>query len=79
MITSTDKISDKASSGKDIQTEINMWALEYQGPEKKGYVQKKKPILLKTTDAIVKMTKTTICGTDLHIMKGMEMELSENK
>lgn len=47
-----------------------MWALEYQGPGKRGYVQKKKPSLLNATDAVVKMTKTTICGTDLHIMKG---------
>ncbi len=28
------------------------------------------PMILATTDAIVKVTKTTICGTDLHIMKG---------
>jgi alcohol dehydrogenase len=55
---------------KDRQPEVSMWALEYQGPGKKGYVQKTKPGLLVGTDAIVKMIKTTICGTDLHILKG---------
>ena len=29
-----------------------------------------KPVLLEPTDAIVRVTKTTICGTDLHILKG---------
>jgi alcohol dehydrogenase len=52
------------------KTEATMWALEYQGPGKKAYVQKKKPDVLVATDAIVRITKTTICGTDLHILKG---------
>lgn len=29
-----------------------------------------KPVLRKPTDAIVRLVKTTICGTDLHIIKG---------
>jgi alcohol dehydrogenase len=28
------------------------------------------PALSAPTDAIVKISKTTICGTDLHILKG---------
>ena len=28
------------------------------------------PVLLEGTDALVRITKTTICGTDLHILKG---------
>ena len=28
------------------------------------------PAISAPTDAIVKITKTTICGTDLHILKG---------
>jgi alcohol dehydrogenase len=47
-----------------------MKALEYQGPGKMGYVEKKKPVILEATDAIIKISKTTICGTDLHILKG---------
>ncbi len=47
-----------------------MKALVYHGPGNRSYEEKPKPTIQKTTDAIVKITKTTICGTDLHIMKG---------
>lgn len=47
-----------------------MWALEYQGPGKRALVEKEKPIVKDSTDAVVKMLRTTICGTDLHILKG---------
>jgi alcohol dehydrogenase len=47
-----------------------MKALVYHGPGKKAWEEKPKPQIKETTDAIVKILKTTICGTDLHIMKG---------
>jgi len=47
-----------------------MKALVYHGPGQKAWEEKPKPIINKPTDAIVKILKTTICGTDLHIMKG---------
>ncbi|WP_193090628.1 zinc-dependent alcohol dehydrogenase family protein [Advenella sp. FME57] len=47
-----------------------MNALVYLEPEQIAWGEVSKPTLLKPTDAIVKMTKTTICGTDLHILKG---------
>jgi alcohol dehydrogenase len=47
-----------------------MKALVYQGPDKKGLVDRPKPDITSPTDAIVRVTKTTICGTDLHILKG---------
>jgi alcohol dehydrogenase len=47
-----------------------MQALVYQGPGKHALEDKPKPILTAATDAIVRITKTTICGTDLHILKG---------
>lgn len=47
-----------------------MKALVYRGPSKKEWTDVDKPKLEKPTDAIVKITKTTICGTDLHILKG---------
>jgi len=45
-------------------------ALVYQGPGKLAFVDKPNPLIKTATDAIVKITKTTICGTDLHILKG---------
>lgn len=47
-----------------------MKALVYNGPNNRAFEEKPKPELKETTDAVVKITKTTICGTDLHIMKG---------
>jgi len=47
-----------------------MRALVYQGPYEKALEQRPIPEISASTDAIVKVTKTTICGTDLHIIKG---------
>ena len=50
-----------------------MKALVYLGSERKppsALQERPKPDVTAPTDAIVKVTKTTICGTDLHILKG---------
>ncbi|MDE1147234.1 MAG: zinc-dependent alcohol dehydrogenase family protein [Azospirillaceae bacterium] len=47
-----------------------MKALVYQGPGRKALEQRPKPEITDPGDAIVRITKTTICGTDLHILKG---------
>jgi alcohol dehydrogenase len=47
-----------------------MKALIYLGPNKKALEDRPKPVIAAPTDAIVKVTRTTICGTDLHILKG---------
>jgi alcohol dehydrogenase len=47
-----------------------MKALVYLGPGNKALEDRPKPEITASTDAIVKITKTTICGTDLHILKG---------
>jgi len=47
-----------------------MEALVYHSPGKKSWEEKPKPLILEPTDAVLKVLKTTICGTDLHIMKG---------
>jgi alcohol dehydrogenase len=47
-----------------------MKSLVYHGPGKRIWEEKEKPTLKDPSDAIVKITATTICGTDLHILKG---------
>jgi alcohol dehydrogenase len=47
-----------------------MKALVYHGPGKRAWEGKPKPTIKEPCDAVVKITRTTICGTDLHIMKG---------
>ena len=47
-----------------------MKALVYHGPGKRALENMPRPAIVLPTDAIIRITKTTICGTDLHIMKG---------
>lgn len=47
-----------------------MRALVYRGPGFKALEERPKPVLSDAGDAIVRITRTTICGTDLHILKG---------
>lgn len=47
-----------------------MKALVYGGPGLKTLEDRPKPAIMEAGDAIVKIVKTTICGTDLHILKG---------
>jgi alcohol dehydrogenase len=47
-----------------------MKALVYHGPNDKTWEDVPDPILIETSDAIVEIDTTTICGTDLHILKG---------
>lgn len=50
--------------------ECFMKAYTYVKPGLASFVDVDKPIIRKPTDAIVRIVKTTICGTDLHIIKG---------
>ena len=56
-----------------------MKALVYHGPNKKAWEEKPKPTVQEPTDAVVKILKTTICGTDLHIMKGDVPTVTEGR
>jgi alcohol dehydrogenase len=47
-----------------------MKALVYHGAGKYEWEDKARPALSQATDAIVQISRTTICGTDLHILKG---------
>src|SRR3981189_1948345 len=47
-----------------------MQALIFQGPGKKTLEERPKPTIAEPADAIVKITKTPMCGTDLPILKG---------
>ncbi|WP_296949526.1 zinc-dependent alcohol dehydrogenase family protein [uncultured Massilia sp.] len=47
-----------------------MHALVYRGPGRRALEDKPPPAIAQPGDAIVRLTRTTICGTDLHILKG---------
>lgn len=56
-----------------------MKALVYHGAGQRAWEEKPRPSLLEPTDAIVRMTTSTICGTDLHILKGDLPEVAEGR
>ncbi|HTQ63182.1 MAG TPA: zinc-dependent alcohol dehydrogenase family protein [Puia sp.] len=56
-----------------------MKALVYHGANKKSWEEKPKPTIQQATDAIVRITRTTICGTDLHILKGDVPEVTDGR
>lgn len=47
-----------------------MRAVVYHGPGQKGWEEVPKPVIIDDGDAIVRVDAVTICGTDLHILKG---------
>ncbi len=56
-----------------------MKALVYHGPGAKAWEDVPDPVLQETTDAIVQVDATTICGTDLHILKGDLPAMAEGR
>jgi len=56
-----------------------MKALVYEGPGKKSWTDKPQPKIKQPGDVIVKILKTTICGTDLHILKGDVPEVTPGR
>ena len=56
-----------------------MKALIYHGPEKKDWESKADPAVERATDAVVRIDTTTICGTDLHILKGDVPEVTDGR
>ncbi|SHN14108.1 zinc-dependent alcohol dehydrogenase family protein [Mucilaginibacter sp. OK098] len=56
-----------------------MKALVYYAPGEKSWEEQPKPVIIEPTDVIVKVLKTTICGTDLHIMKGDMPEVAAGR
>ncbi len=56
-----------------------MKALVYNGPGEISWTDVPDPVIQHPTDVIVKMQATTICGTDLHILKGDTPEVANGR
>lgn len=62
-----------------MTTTKTMHALVYHGPGRKAWEEVAMPQLHADTDAIVHVDAVTICGTDLHILKGDVPEVSPGR
>src|SRR6202453_305830 len=56
-----------------------MKALVYKGPGSKAWEDVPNPTVQADTDAIIRVDCTTICGSDLHILKGDVPEVTEGR
>lgn len=56
-----------------------MKALVYHGPGRKSWEEVPDPTIIDPTDAVVRIDTTTICGTDLHILKGDVPAVTEGR
>ena len=56
-----------------------MKALVYHGPGEKAWEEVPDPTIIEPTDVIVRIDTTTICGTDLHILKGDVPAVTEGR
>jgi alcohol dehydrogenase len=60
-------ITKLADDGNNM---TSMKVLVFHGPNRLALEDRPKPTIIEATDAIVRITTTTLCGTDLHILKG---------
>jgi alcohol dehydrogenase len=58
------------TSAENLNASTSMKALVYHGPGQRAWEDKRRPVIQDPSDAIVRITTSTICGTDLHILKG---------
>src|SRR5688572_16254272 len=72
-------VVEKTTCPVTSEKTISMKALVYHGPGRKAWEDKPKPKIEHPTDAIVRITMTTICGTDLHILKGDVPTVTEGR
>ena len=79
MTTLAPPIPAPAASAGTTTTASTMHALVYHGPDTKSWEQVPKPVLVDDTDAIVRVDATTICGSDLHILKGDVPEVTDGR
>ena len=56
-----------------------MRAIVYHGPGRKEWEEVPDPTIVEDTDAIVRVDAVTICGTDLHILKGDVPEVTDGR
>src|SRR5208283_1747112 len=62
---------ERTVTGAAVQsTSSTMKALVYHRPGKRAWEEKPRPTAKDPGDAVLRVPTTTICGTDLHILKG---------
>jgi alcohol dehydrogenase len=69
-MTPTESAARRIPGAPATDERATMNGLVYHGPGQRAWEERPRPVLRDATDAIVRVTTSTICGTDLHILKG---------
>ncbi|KAK0708632.1 chaperonin 10-like protein [Lasiosphaeris hirsuta] len=69
-------VSDYKAKGEGEQDET-MKALVWQGKQTVQVVEVPKPKMLEDRDVILKVTGTTVCGSDLHLLHGAVVQMKK--
>ena len=75
----TASVAERPQADERSASAQTMKALVFHGPGKRSWEDKPRPRILEPTDAIVEVTTATICGTDLHILKGDVPEVTDGR
>ena len=78
-VTPRDSLDGSFPSEAPFQAPLHMHGLVYRGPGRRAWEQRPRPVLQEPTDAVVRLTTSTICGTDLHILKGDVPSVAEGR
>ena len=70
---------DPPNESSPSDAPLQMHGLVYRGPGRRAWEERPRPVLREPTDAIVRLTTSTICGTDLHILKGDVPSVAEGR
>jgi alcohol dehydrogenase len=63
----------------NAEKSVSMKALVFHGPNRLALEDRPRPTITQASDAIVRIATTTICGTDLHILKGDVSAIAEGR
>ncbi|KAF2454757.1 chaperonin 10-like protein [Lineolata rhizophorae] len=75
--TAQDVTNPANEGGKFGETGETMKALAWMGKGKVQVITAPKPKILEPTDVIIRVTGSTVCGSDLHLLHGAVLELSK--
>ncbi|KAF2112195.1 chaperonin 10-like protein [Lophiotrema nucula] len=56
---------------------VKMKALAWMGKNKVEMIETQKPVIMEPRDVILKITGSTVCGSDLHLLHGTVVELQK--
>lgn len=71
------KVPTSTPTQPNVDPNVKMNAIIWHGKKDVKYVEKPKPIITDSTDIILRITATTICGSDLHLYTNAMLDMHD--